>query len=97
MRNYFRVMQDGFNDMEFRTIQNAREDVIGELDAIIQYSNHIRSTDNLAAQVTTRNILHEEMVHVGELMSLLFRLDPEFKKYFDEGVKEFNENLTKNN
>ena len=96
MRNYFRVMQDNFNEMDFRTIQNAREDVIGELDAIIQYSNHLRSTDNLAAKTTIKHILDEEMVHVGELMTLLFRLDPEFKKQFDKGANEFNENLTKN-
>lgn len=96
MRQYFRVMQDNFNDMDFRTIQNAREDVIGEFDAIIQYANHLRSTDNLAAQVTTRSIMQEEMVHVGELMALLFRLDPDFKRHFDEGVQEFNDRLTRN-
>lgn len=96
MRNYFRVMQDNFNDMDFRTIQNAREDLVGELDAIIQYSAHLRATDNLAAQVTTRSIMQEEMVHVGELMALLFRLDPEFKKQFDKGVEEFNDRLTRN-
>ena len=97
MRNYFRVMQDNFNDMDFRTIQNAREDLVGEIDAIIQYSNHLRATDNRAAQLTTRDIIHEEMVHVGELMSLLFRLDPDFKKYYDEGVNEFNDRLARNN
>lgn len=96
MRNYFRVMQDNFNDMDFRTIQNAREDLVGELDAIIQYSTHLRATDNLAAQVTTKSIMQEEMVHVGELMALLFRLDPEFKKQFDKGVEEFNDRLTRN-
>lgn len=96
MRNYFRVMQDNFNDMDFRTIQNAREDLVGEIDAIIQYANHLRATDNLAAQTITKNIMHEEMVHVGELMSLLFRLDPDFKKFFDQGVNEFNDLITRN-
>ena len=97
MRNYFRVMQDNFNDMDFRTIQNAREDLVGEIDAIIQYAAHLRATDNRAAQLTTRDIMQEEMVHVGELMALLFRLDSDFKKKFDEGVNEFNDRLARNN
>lgn len=97
MRRYFTVMQDNnLNDNEFRTIQGVREDIIGELDAIIQYSNHLRQTTSLATQVTTRSIIEEEEVHVGELMALLFRLNPTFKSNFDKGVQEFNERLARN-
>lgn len=97
MRNYFRIMQDNFNEMDFRTIQNAREDLIGEFDAIIQYANHLRSTDNRIAQLNIKHIMDEEMIHIGELMALLFKLDPEFKKQFDVGVNEFNDMIARNN
>lgn len=40
--------------------------------------------------------MEEEQVHVGELMALLFKLDPGFKERFDKGVKEFNERLAIN-
>lgn len=97
MRRFFNILQDNnmLNDMDFRTIQNVREDIIGEFEAVIQYSYHLRQTDNLSAQITTRDIMQEEEVHIGELMALLFKLDPGFKKRFDEGVAEFNENLAK--
>ena len=97
MRRFFNVMQGpNLNDMDFTTIQNARADVVGELEAIIQYANHLRQTDKLSAQLTINDIMREEEVHVGELMALLFKLDPEFKTHFDKGVQEFNERLTRN-
>ena len=97
MRRYINILQDNnLNDNEFRTIQNAREDLAGELEAIIQYSNHLRQTSSLSSQITTRSIMEEEQVHVGELMALLFKLDPGFKERFDKGVKEFNERLAIN-
>lgn len=97
MRRFINILQDNnLNDNDFRTIQNAREDLIGEIDAIMQYSNHLRQTSSLSAQITTRSIMEEEQVHVGELMALLFKLDPGFKDRFDRGVKEFNDRLTIN-
>lgn len=97
MRRFINIMQDNNpSDNDFRTIQNAREDLIGEIDAIMQYANHLRQTSSLSAQITTRSIMEEEQVHVGELMALLFKLDPGFKDRFDRGVKEFNDRLTIN-
>ncbi len=97
MRRFINIMQDNNpSDNDFRTIQNAREDLIGEIDAIMQYANHLRQSSSLSAQITTRSIMEEEQVHVGELMALLFKLDPGFKDRFDRGVKEFNDRLTIN-
>ncbi len=97
MRRFINIMQDNnLSDNDFRTIQNAREDLIGEIDAIMQYANHLRQTSSLSAQITTRSIMEEEQVHVGELMALLFKLDSGFKDRFDRGVKEFNDRLTIN-
>lgn len=71
------------------TIQNTRADIIGELDAIIQYENHLDVTDNQMAKQVIRHIVTEEKMHVGELFGLLFHLDPDSKKQFELGYQEF--------
>lgn len=83
------------NINEFETLQNARKDLIGELDAIIQYDNHLRSTNNELAKTTWENIRNEEMVHVGELLGLLYYLAPYQKQYVERGLKEFQERVQK--
>lgn len=83
------------NINEFETLQNARKDLIGELDAIIQYDNHLHSTNNELAKTTWENIRNEEMVHVGELLGLLYYLAPYQKQYVERGLKEFQERVQK--
>jgi len=43
-----------------------------------------------AAQNVIKHIVDEEKTHVGELMGLIFYLDPESKRLFDKGLEEFN-------
>ena len=71
------------------TIQNVRADIIGELDAIIQYENHLDVTENAAAKQTIADIINEEKMHVGQLFGLLFHLDPASKQQFELGYQEF--------
>lgn len=71
------------------TIQNTRADIIGELEAIIQYENHLDVTENAAAKQTIADIVNEEKRHVGQLFGLLFQLDPDSKKEFELGYQEF--------
>lgn len=78
---------------EFANIQKAREDLIDEIGAIIQYDDHIYSTSNEAARQTWIDIRNEEMVHVGELLALLNYLDASQKQFVEEGIKEFNERM----
>lgn len=75
---------------DFETLQNARKDLIGEWEAIIQYDEHFRNTNVSAAKSTWENIRNEELVHVGELLGLLFYLAPYQKQYIEEGFEEFN-------
>ncbi len=79
----------------FETLQNARKDFIGEIDAIIQYDNHIVTTDNALSRATWEDIRNEELVHVGELLGLLFYLAPYQQTLVEEGMKEFNERMQK--
>lgn len=80
----------------FETLQNARKDLVGELDAIIQYDDHLHKTDNKIAKATWENIRNEELTHVGELLGLLYYLAPYQKAFVEQGLKEFEDRLPKN-
>lgn len=79
----------------FETLQNARKDLVGEIDAIIQYDYHLHSTNVEVAKETWINIRNEELTHVGELLGLLYYLAPYQKELVEKGLNEFNERLDK--
>lgn len=79
----------------FETLQNARRDLVGEIDAIIQYDDHLHKTTNEVAKQTWKNIRDEELTHVGELLGLLYYLAPYQKEFVEKGLDEFNERLKK--
>lgn len=91
MRRVFNIFDNTNSGNRFLTTQNCREDIIGELEAIVQYENHLNSTDDPAAKATISDILKEEKLHVGQLFGLLFKLDIESKTQFENGLKEFME------
>lgn len=91
MRNFFNITNLNQNDMNFTTLQNARLDVIGELEAIIQYENHLEATNDPSAKETIRDISKEEKLHVGQLFGLIFKLDEESRVQFEKGLQEFEE------
>ena len=90
MRSFFNVL-DSQNKGRTLTAQNTRADIIGELDAIMQYQSHYDATDDQSARGTILDIMNEEKLHVGQLFGLLFSLDPESKRQFEKGLKEFEE------
>ena len=77
--------------MNFDTLQKARQDLIGEIQAVIEYDSHLHSTNNSLAKQTWESIKNEELVHIGELLGLLNYLDPEQKPYIEKGLNEFYE------
>jgi len=78
------------NGVDFATLQKARKDLIGEIQAIIDYDDHIEGSDNNMAKQTWIHIRDEELVHVGELLALLDYLAPYQKSLVEKGVQEFN-------
>ena len=84
------------SDNDFETLQNARKDLIGELDAIVQYDNHLHKTDNNLAKETWKDIRDEELVHVGELLGLLCSIAPYQRELIQQGLNEFAERVKKN-
>ena len=83
------------NAGDFETLQNARKDLGGEIEAIIAYDDHFHKTNIDLAKQTWRNIRDEELTHVGELLGLLYYLAPYQKEFVEKGLDEFNERLNK--
>ena len=80
---------------EFETLQQARKDLVGEIEAIMQYDEHIHSSNSLIAKQTWENIRNEELTHVGELLALINHLNPLQKPFVQNGIDEFNERINK--
>ena len=75
--------------VNFDTLQKARQDLMGEIQAVIEYDAHIHSTNNLLARQSWQHIKNEELAHIGELLGLINYLDPEQKQYVQKGLAEF--------
>ena len=74
---------------DFNTLQKARKDLIGEVQAVIDYDEHIHTTNDRLAKATWEDIKKEELIHVGELLALLNYLDPSQEMYVNKGIEEF--------
>ena len=57
-------------------LEMLREDLIGELQAINQYQEHIDTMDDEEAIEVLAHIRDEEKEHVVELTKLIHKLDP---------------------
>lgn len=96
-KNYYNnqnlKMANSSNIISFEALQKARQDLIGELDAITEYDNHIYTSNVNIAKETWEDIRNEELVHVGELLALIIHLAPYQKELIESGVREFEERL----
>ena len=64
-----------------------REDLVGELQAINQYQDHIEALDDDEAIKVLEHIRDDEKEHVAELMKLIQRLDStQADKFRKEGL-----------
>lgn len=96
MKNFVTNLE-GLNNFNKQALaQNTRLDIIGEIEAIIQYENHIASSNDAVVNQTLTDIVNEEKLHVGQLMGLLFYLDPISQTQFEKGLNEFYNNQQKN-
>ncbi|MFC2000718.1 demethoxyubiquinone hydroxylase family protein [Chloroflexota bacterium] len=64
-----------------------REDLVGELQAINQYQDHIEALDDDEAIKVLEHIRDDEKEHVAELTKLIQRLDStQAEKFMKEGL-----------
>lgn len=69
--------------------------IAAELEAVHLYLAHMDATDNTDAKRVLFDVAQEELVHVGEFTSLLFRLDPLTGAKAQEGFAEVEELLAR--
>jgi len=73
--------------MDSKTLENLREDLIGEFGAINKYQEHIDETDNEELKEILEHIRDDEKEHVAELTKILRKLDQvQEEKFQKEGL-----------
>ncbi|MGD0237074.1 MAG: demethoxyubiquinone hydroxylase family protein [Syntrophorhabdales bacterium] len=82
-----------FNKVKKEKLNNEilRAAIIGELDAINLYGQLAALTDNEDIRKVMLDIAKEEKTHVGELQTMLLRLDQEQAQELEQGKKEVQE------
>jgi len=65
-------------------LENLREDLVGELQAINQYQKHIDDTDNEKIKKVLSHIRDDEKEHFAELTKLIQELDEVQKEKFQK-------------
>ena len=69
-------------------VQALRIDIAGELEAMFLYDAHAQATDDPLVRKVLMDIRDEEKAHVGELMTLLRYLEPNWAEFLAEGEGE---------
>jgi len=70
--------------MDNKDLKNLREDLIGELEAINQYQEHIDEIDNEEAKKVLGHIRDDEKEHFAELVKVLRKLDETQEEKFQK-------------
>jgi len=70
--------------MNNKDINNLREDLVGELEAINQYQEHIDKTDNEEIKKVLSHVRDDEKEHVAELVKLLRKIDETQEEKFQK-------------
>ena len=71
--------------------QAIRLDIAAELEAIYLYAAHAEATTDPLAKKVLEDIRDEEIVHVGEFITLMNYLDPTHQELMDNGGDEVRE------
>jgi rubrerythrin len=69
--------------------------IAAEYEAIQLYMQLAESTDDELAKEVLIDIANEERVHAGEFLKLLYHLEPEEEKYYEEGFEEVEGEIVK--
>ena len=73
--------------MNNKDLENLRADLIGELEAINQYQEHIDETDNEEIKKVLGHIRDDEKEHFAELTKIIRKLDQlQEEKFQKEGL-----------
>jgi len=70
--------------MNNNDLKNLREDLVGELQAINQYQEHIDKTDNEKIKEVLSHIRDDEKEHFAQLIKVIQELDATQKEKFQK-------------
>ncbi len=76
-------------------IQALRIDIASEQEAILLYTAHANATTDTIAKKILTDIMHEEMIHTGQLIALIRHLSNSDDQYIDQGCDEANDVITR--
>lgn len=81
--------------MKNKDLEFIFNNIVGEIDAIRLYEDALTKTGDSEVISVLSDIRDEEMVHLGELIFLALRVDPEKATKFIDGCNEANDLLQK--
>jgi rubrerythrin len=61
--------------MDNKILNNLRQDLVGELEAINQYQEHIDEIDDEEIKKVLTHIMNDEKEHVAELTKVIRKVD----------------------
>jgi rubrerythrin len=61
--------------MNNKSLNNLRQDLVGELEAINQYQEHIDEIDDEEIKKVLTHIMNDEKEHVAELTKIIRKID----------------------
>ena len=67
-----------------KILKNLRADLVGELEAINQYQEHIDEVDDEEIKKVLTHVMNDEKEHVAELTKLLQQIDATQKEKFEK-------------
>lgn len=70
--------------MDNKTLKNLRKDLVGELEAINQYQEHIDETDDQEVKKILSHIMDDEKEHVAELTKIIRKIDETQEEKFQK-------------
>ena len=70
--------------MDNKTLKNLREDLVGELQAINQYQEHIEAADDEEVKKLLEHIRDDEKEHFAELTKIIRKLDETQEEKFQK-------------
>ena len=76
------------NNKDEQLKEGIRNAIISELEAVNLYETLAYTTDNKKVKEVLYDIAREEKAHIGELQTILKKLDKDYSKNLEKGKKE---------
>jgi rubrerythrin len=89
--NVFSVKHSDRKLTKEELIRAIRFSIAAEYEAVQIYMQLAESIDDQDAIKVLRDVSEEELVHAGEFLKLLYRLNPEEERHYREGFEEVEE------